>query len=464
MDKASKIDLINNEAREITKNMDGVKISSTYLISTELYKIETHKLIKLVTEKFLEHPATIMALIGNTDNLLMHKKMPHWKIPSPNLPLKDLINREIDEYLDLFFLKLESRKSGFLETSKAYNFTKIIFTPLIEGNGMDISLYFISLTIYSNGSILIELFENLKNVEYNSDFYHPFSFMEYKLFPDFNRANRVYSKNPNGQLNDMRQYIIDQLTIINNKNQFNELSFFTHFITNMDSMNKLPQFKKHRLYTWLVNAPYRHESFINGLTLEGSSKYLRTEPHNHESISYISKGTNYIVWNKETDGSTKNDLFLEQASFFLSAATPFFQNTALEETIVYSLEKFQIRDNKKLLEFNEWAHRYRKTFLHIYRVPNMALTDLFIELKANSDFKNYTFINEIKDEEMKLIQEKNLYRENKRYKNVELIIYIISALSILQVADIFTNNLIYIGSIGILILLLLFFQYFRGRI
>lgn len=431
----------NEQIRKITRSMDGVKLTSTYLISTELYKIETKKLIKLVTEKFLNHPATIMALVGTKENLLMDKRMPLWKIPISNLPLKEQINKEIKEKLDIYFKELESRKSSFLETSEKYNFTKVIFTPLIEGNGSEVTLYFIALTIYSNGSLLIELFEDLKNIEYISDFFTAFSFMEYKLFPDFEGKNRTYKVNSDKQIIDIKKYIISELTNINNNNPFTELSFITHFITNMTEMNKLSFFKKFELHTWLVNAPYSPESFIKGITLEDSSKYLRTETKSNEKIKYISKGTNYVVWNNVSSYTSKKELFLDQASFFLSAANPYFQTTALNETIIYSIEKFHLEDSQKLLEFNEWAHQYRKTFLHIYRAPYIALTDLFNELITDSDFKEYEFINQIKNEEIKLIQEKNTHQENKKNKNIEIIMYTISALSILQVIDIFTDNL-----------------------
>lgn len=463
MDNESKIKQINDEVRYITRDIHGVKVTSTYLISTELYKIETDKLIELVTKKFLNHPATIFAIIGTEENLLLKKDFPHWKIPTSNLQLKDIINKEINKYLDLYFLQLENRKLNFLETQKGYNFTKIIFTPLIEGDNLEISLSFIALTIFSNGSILIELFENLKNIEYLADFYHPFSFIEYKFFPRFDGKNKTYSLNSGMQLNDLRMYIISELTKINNNNHFNELSFFTHFITNMEEMNKIPQFKKHKLYTWLVNAPYVPENFFHGLTLDDSSKYLRTEVNNHEIINYISKGTNYIVWNSQTEKSDENELFLDQASFFLSAATPFFQITTLDETITYGIERFQLKDRKKLLDFNEWAHKYRKTFLHIYRARYMSLIDLFIELREKSDFKNYKYISEIKEEEIKIIQEKNSFQESLKNRNMEILIYIISTISVLQVVDIFTNDKKFMSIFGIFILFIAISIYFRKK-
>lgn len=435
---------VSEEIKNITEKIQGIKITTTYLISTDLYKISTDKLTKLVIEKFYNHPATIMTIRSTSQNTLNIEKKELWKIKSDNLILKSKINEAIDRYLNLYFIRLEKDKQFFLNTNDNYNFTKIIFAPLIEGYEKRFTLYFYTLTIYSNGAIVIELFEDLKELFYQPDFYTQVSIIKYNFFPDFDGKNRTYKIDSRRQLTDLKDYLINTLSSINNGIKFNELLFYITFITNMSEMNKLKQFNKFKLYTWLVNAPYNPKSFTKGLNLNSHSKYLREGFFDFETIHYINKGINYIVWSDESTNEDSDTLFLRQASMFLTSATPFFQLTSLEETTFYRVEKFKINNKKQLLRFNEWSHKYRKSLIHIYRSPSMGIINLFNHLRDNSDFKINEYLKEIESRELKLIQEKYTYIEETRNKLIETILFIISNVSLLQVINIFTNNKYYL--------------------
>lgn len=45
------------------------------MLSTDLYKIESSKLMEIITKKFENHPATIMELRATKDNQLFKKNM-----------------------------------------------------------------------------------------------------------------------------------------------------------------------------------------------------------------------------------------------------------------------------------------------------------------------------------------------------------------------------------------------------
>ena len=78
-------------------------------------------------------------------------------------------------------------------------------------------------------------------------------------------------------------------------------------------------FKKDKLYTWMINAPYTSQA----LSSMNKSKYYRTDYFDLEYINYINKGSNYVIWNNNNSNNFESN-FLQQASFFLTSATPFF--------------------------------------------------------------------------------------------------------------------------------------------
>ena len=213
------------------------------------------------------------------------------------------------------------------------------------------------------------------------------------------------------------------------------MSFSLHFITNMNEMNKLEFFKKDKLYTWMINAPYNLEN----LSSKNRSKNYLTNYFDLDFINYINKGAKYIVWNNDNSNNFEFN-FLKQASFFLSSATPFFQLVCLDETIMDGLEKFKLSNEKQIIQFNEWIHNYKRSSLFIYRVNHLTVFDLFIHLRKNSYFKHDEYIEKIESEEFNLLKERNQFNELQKKRIMEIMLFIISLVSILQVVDIFTDN------------------------
>ncbi|MEX2785607.1 hypothetical protein AB3331_10590 [Streptococcus sp. H49] len=445
---------------EVSKKIEEIKITSFYMLSTDLYKITNKKLTKIITDKFENHPATIMVLIGTKNNQLLTKKRKFWNVPSNIHNLKEEIDKKTNDYLDLYFTKLEKEKQNWLSNVENNQFIKFVFTPLIEfGRDGKIYLYFVTLTVYQNGSIIIELFEDLRKSFYNIDFLHPYTKMEAKLFPDFTKKNKSYSLNSTQQLDDILNYIKNELSSINGGIQLSERFFMLHFITNMSAMNKLEFFKKDKLYTWMINAPYSLQS----LSSKEKSRHYLTNHFELGSINYVNKGTNYIIWNDDNSNDFESN-FLQQASLFLTSATPFFQLVCLEETIMDGLEKFHLSNEKHLIRFNEWVHNYKKSSIFMYRLPIRIVFDLFNHLKENSDFTYDEYIEKLKQEELNLIKEKHQFSDSQNAKIMEIILFIVSSVSVLQVIDILTDNIMVLWiSLVTLILISFFIIIFRNR-
>lgn len=441
---------------EISKQIEEVKITCFYMLSTDLYKIENNKLTEIITKKFENHPATIMQLIGTEENDLFIKRYESWTIPKELNRLKSKIDEKTNYYLDLYFVKLEKEKQNCLFSSKSNQFVKFVFAPLIEvDREEELHFFFITLTIFQNGSIIIELFEDLRSSFYMIDFFHPFTVMKWQIFPDFINKKREYTLNSNYQIDDILKYIKKELSSINGGLKLTESIFYLHFITNMKQMNKMVFFKNNKLYTWMINAPYS----VNNISSEIKSKNYLTNYYNLDSINYINKGANYIVWSE--DESDKFELnFLRQASFFLSSATPFFQLVCLDETIMDGLEKFQLSNEGQLIKFNEWIHNYKRSSLYMYRVNHIAVFNLFSHLQKSSYFKPDEYIEKIKQEEFNLLKERNQFNEFQKKKVMEFILFIISLVSVIQVLDIFIDNktMLMITSLSIFILVYLIFN------
>ena len=96
---------------EISKQIEEVKITCFYMLSTDLYKIENNKLTEIITKKFENHPATIMELIGTEENDLFIKRYESWTIPKELNRLKSKIDEKTNYYLYLYFVKLEKKKT-----------------------------------------------------------------------------------------------------------------------------------------------------------------------------------------------------------------------------------------------------------------------------------------------------------------------------------------------------------------
>lgn len=77
----------------------------------------------------------------------------------------------------------------------------------------------------------------------------------------------------------------------------------------------------------------------------------------------------------------------------------------------------------------------------MYRLNFIAIFELFNHLKEHSDFIHDEYVEKVKQEEYDLIKEKYQFNELRNTKLMEAILFIIASVSVLQVINIFTNNI-----------------------
>ncbi|GDZ88486.1 hypothetical protein CSDK_1906 [Streptococcus dysgalactiae] len=114
----------------------------------------------------------------------------------------------------------------------------------------------------------------------------------------------------------------------------------------------------------------------------------------------------------------------------------------------------------------------RKHFINVvqksvaFSLNHFAITDLFNHLQTTSYFKHNEYMEKIKQEEFNLLKERNQYNDFFRNRIMEVILFMIGSVSILQIVDIFTDSLkiIWISlTVLIIILILVFIVLFRKR-
>ena len=97
MKKTNRINF-TKKISEVSKQIEEVKITCFYMLSTDLYKIDNNNLTEIIIKKFENHPATIMTLIATDNKKLFQKKHKSWKIPKELRHLKS----EVDEKTNPF--------------------------------------------------------------------------------------------------------------------------------------------------------------------------------------------------------------------------------------------------------------------------------------------------------------------------------------------------------------------------
>ena len=87
-----------------------------------------------------------------------------------------------------------------------YKYKKYIFTPYIEITHENTLNFFLTLTIFNNGTFVIEIVEDLESINFGDDLYSTFSIVEDKIYPLINQENN--NRQRQYQLYGHRQYKI----------------------------------------------------------------------------------------------------------------------------------------------------------------------------------------------------------------------------------------------------------------
>lgn len=72
-----------------------------------------------------------------------------------------------------------------------YKYKKYIFTPHIEITHENTLNLFLTLTIFNNGTFVIEIIEDLESINFGSDLYSTFSCVKDKIYPLINQEKII---------------------------------------------------------------------------------------------------------------------------------------------------------------------------------------------------------------------------------------------------------------------------------
>lgn len=84
------------------------------------------------------------------------------------------------------------------------------------------NLFFLTLTIFNNGTFVIEIVEDLENINFGDDLYSTFSIVEDKIYPLINQENNS---------NDIFEYKVSrnmgfEVYYLANENEFSDDPFY----------------------------------------------------------------------------------------------------------------------------------------------------------------------------------------------------------------------------------------------
>lgn len=85
----------------------------------------------------------------------------YWELPESYKQFNESYNTKIEDHLKYFGGEFEAHMNWYVRSLKGHTYMKFIFTPLIEVKDEEIFLFFINVSIYSNGVISIELVSGL---------------------------------------------------------------------------------------------------------------------------------------------------------------------------------------------------------------------------------------------------------------------------------------------------------------
>ncbi|HFJ4779560.1 TPA: hypothetical protein ACGULK_001356 [Staphylococcus aureus] len=449
----------NEKILEDINNLKGYKV--TYIYATAI-NIKDNNM-----NPWFEKIESILFNLKGVIRILSPDKKPlnydYWALPGKYKRYTKEYHKKLEKFLEKFATNVNINKGLFDQNNiHGYKYKKYIFTPYIEiTHENTLNLFFLTLTIFNNGTFVIEIVEDLESINFGDDLYSTFSIVEDKIYPLINQENN--NRQRQYQLYGHRQYknirdVSRQINRIikNNSNDIFEykvsrnMGFEVYYLANENEFADDPFYEDVKIQEWLVNAPI--------ISFEGKSKHFRQDGYSDNYINFLNKASVFVVWMDEQEGD-----ILEQCSkmalYFHSSANFFFLETMLNELQLYGYQRYNLNGKKEALYFRQWILNFKRSIAIIYRTELLPSLYLYLYLKNNNDFKSPQDIEELNKEELSLIELEQSYKEEERSENLNKLLLIISLLSIFQVVDIFfndKNNIFYISLILIMILLVVF--------
>lgn len=390
----------------------------------------------------------------------------YWILPGRYKRHTKEYHEKLEKFLEKFATNANINDGLFDQNNiHGYKYKKYIFTPHIEiTHENTLNLFFLTLTIFNNGTFVIEIIEDLESINFGSDLYSTFSCVKDKIYPlinqEKNNRQRQYQLYGNRHCKNIRDVSrqINRIIKINSKDIFEykvskNMGFEIYYLANENEFTDDPFYEDVKIQEWLVNAPI--------FSFEGKSKHFRQDGYSDNYINFLNKASVFVVWMDEQEGDVLEKCS-QMALYFNSSANFFFLETMLNELQLYGYQQYNLNGKKEALYFRQWILNFKRSIAIIYRTELLPSLYLYLYLKNNNDFKSPQYIEELNKEELLLIELEQSYKEEERSEKLNKLLLIISLLSIFQVVEIFfsdKNNIFNISMILIMILL----EVFRKR-
>lgn len=450
----------NEKVLEDINKLQGYKITYQYATAINIRDNNMNPWFDEIEKIFSNLQGVIRVLYSDKQSV----NFKQWDLPEEYSEYTEEYQVKLNKFLEKFASNVNINRNLFDDTNThGYKYRKYIFTPHIDiTQENNLNLFFLTLTIFNNGTFIIEYVEDLESINFAEDLYSTYSIVKDKIYPLIKgmnyKDNRVYHLYGIRQRKNIRD-VSNQINRIikNNSNDIFEykisgdMGFQVYYLANENVFADDPFYKYVKIQEWLVNAPI--------MSFKGKSEHFRQGGYSDNYINYLNKASIFVVWMDEKEEDTLEHCS-KMALYFHSAANFFFLETMLNELQLYGYQQYDLNGKKETLYFRKWMLNFKRSIAIIYRTELLPSLYLYLHLKDNNDFRSPKNIEELNKEELSLIELENAYMEEKRNENLNKLLLIISLLSIFQVVEIFFSdkNLIFDISLIFIMILLIVFQ------
>lgn len=407
----------NEKILEDINKLQGYKVTYQYATAINIKDNNMNPWFEKIEEILLNVKGVIRIL--SPDNPQVNYD--YWVLPGKYKRHTKEYHEKLEKFLEKFATNVNINEGLFDQKNiHGYKYKKYIFTPHIEiTHDNTLNLFFLTLTIFNNGTFVVEIIEDLESIDFGSDLYSTFSYVKDTIYPLINQENnnrqrqyQLYGNRHGKNIRDVSRQI-NRIIKNNSKDIFEykvskNMDFEVYYLANENEFTDDPFYEDVKIQEWLVNAPI--------FSFEGKSKHFRQDGYSDNYINFLNKASIFVVWMNEQEGDV-----LEQ-----------------------------------------WILNFKRSIAIIYRTELLPSLYLYLYLKNNNDFKSPQYIEELNKEELSLIELEQSYKEEERSEKLNKLLLIISLLSIFQVVEIFFSDKNNIFNISIILIMILL-EVFRKR-
>lgn len=419
---------------EDANKLKGLKVTYSYIAFPTYSENELKSWYESVVENFDKAPGIVKTISYNTHNEEINSESKQlWKLPEEYECFQTIYENKFNNFLSEYGEEYESIKNSYVKSLSGTSYKKYFLTPYIEIENEKIKFFNFNLRIYENGTVEIELVEDLEDMFFDESLLTNFSFKSTSLYANrFKSKSKKYISKTDHDIINVYKSIEENLKVGKNKKISKTQDFYVYFLENADQINESNEiYHEFGIEHYLVNAP-----FINLSLITKEDKFTKVPCYDDE---YIMQFLNKAVLSVVTRRKGMENLAALTA-YFSSIASYHFQQVFLNEIKLEGTEKLKIENEKDILNFKQWLLKYRRLLTGIYRPNNLSATEFYNFLQKNTYFKLPDDLDEIVNEEMNIMQIKNEIIKEDTNRKMGEVLFIIGILSIVQVVEVFVKE------------------------